>query len=200
MGQANYRNGFGVTAHDHMLEIPLRWHKPRTVFVNSMGDLFHEDVSFSFIRRVFAVMREAHWHTFQVLTKRSRRLASLAKRLSWPSNVWIGVSVENDQYLTRVDDLRSTDAQVKFLSLEPLLGPLSKLCLDGIAWVIVGGESGPGARNMNSAWVSDIRDRCLASGVPFFFKQWGGTRKKQAGRELEGRTWNEVPEPVCSNA
>jgi protein gp37 len=200
MGQVNYRNGFGVTAHDHMLEIPLRWHKPRTIFVNSMGDLFHEDVPFSFIRRVFTVMEEAHWHTFQVLTKRSRRLAAIADRLSWPSNAWIGVSVEANRYLTRIDHLRLTNAQVKFLSLEPLLGPLPGLRLDGISWVIVGGESGPGARRMDPMWVSEIRDRCLASGVPFFFKQWGGTRKKKAGRELEGRTWDEMPESVYSNA
>jgi protein gp37 len=200
MGQANYRNGFGVTTHDHMLEVPLRWSKPRTIFVNSMGDLFHEDVPLSFIRRVFAVMEEASWHTFQVLTKRSRRLARLTDRLSWPSNVWVGVSVETSRYLTRIDDLRVTDAPVKFLSLEPLLGPLPTLRLNGISWVIVGGESGPGARRMDERWVSDIRDRCLASGVPFFFKQWGGTRKKVAGRELEGRTWDETPEPVYSKA
>lgn len=200
MGQVNYRNGFGVTAHDHMLDIPTRWQRPRTVFVNSMGDLFHEEIPFTFIRRVFSVMENAHWHTFQILTKRSRRLASLDKRLSWPSNVWMGVSVETDRYVSRIDDLLSTGAQVKFLSLEPLLGPLHGLRLNGIDWVIVGGESGPGARPIEPTWVTEIRDRCLVYSVPFFFKQWGGTRKKKAGRDLEGRTWDEVPEPVLSNA
>ena len=200
MGQFNYRKGFAVTAHDHMLDVPLRWGKPRTIFVNSMGDLFHEDVPLSFIRRVFAVMEEANWHTFQVLTKRSRRLARLADRLSWPSNVWMGVSIETNRYLSRINDLRLTNAKVKFLSLEPLLGPLPGLLLDGINWVIVGGESGPKARSVDPIWVSDIRDQCVASGVPFFFKQWGGTRKKVAGRELGGRTWNKTPEPVDSEA
>ncbi len=193
MGQANYSNGFQVTAHPNALPVPLRWRKPRTIFVNSMGDLFHEGVPYSFIRDVFAVMEEAHWHTFQVLTKRTRRLALLSRKLPWPPNVWMGVSIETDRYLSRICDLLRSGAQVKFLSLEPLLGPLPGLRLDGIDWVIVGGESGPGARRVDPAWVVDIRDRCQDSDVPFFFKQWGGTRKKRAGRELQGRTWDEAP-------
>ena len=195
MGNPNYRNGFALTLHEHVLEYPLRWKKPQMIFVNSMSDLFHEDVPESFIQRVFAVMRQAHWHTFQVLTKRAERLAELDPLIDWPSNVWMGVSVENQDYTFRIDHLRRTHAHVRFLSLEPLLGPLT-LDLAGIHWVIVGGESGPKARPMDPAWVEGIRQQCAVAGVPFFFKQWGGVRKKQAGRLLHGRTWDEMPAAI----
>ena len=163
------------------------------MFVNSMSDLFHEEIPVEFIRRVFVTMQQAHWHTFQVLTKRSERLAELAAKLPWPKNVWMGVSVENDEVIGRIDNLRSVGAAVRFLSLEPLLGPLPDLDLKGIDWAIVGGESGPGARPMDEEWVLDIRDQCEASGVAFFFKQWGGVFKKRNGRRLEGRTWDQLP-------
>jgi protein gp37 len=193
MGQPNYANGFEITLHRHMLEIPLHWKKPQTIFVNSMGDLFHEDVPVSFIQDVFAIMRRASWHTFQVLTKRSSRLAVLAASLDWPSNVWMGVSVESAGQVHRIEHLRSTGAEVNFLSLEPLLGPIQNLNLAGIGWVIAGGESGPGARPVDPKWVIDVREQCTQASVPFFFKQWGGMRKKKAGRLLEGRTWDELP-------
>ncbi len=193
MGQPHYANGFKLSIHEDALELPLRWKKPQTIFVNSMSDLFHKDVPVAFIRRMFDVMRRADWHRFQVLTKRSDRLMDLSPQLSWPANVWMGVSVENSDYVFRIDHLRRTGAAVKFLSLEPLLGPQPRLNLRGIDWVIVGGESGPGARPMEEAWVTGIRDQCLKADVPFFFKQWGGVRKKQAGRSLEGRTWDEMP-------
>jgi len=166
---------------------------PQVVFINSMSDLFHKDVPVDFILRTFDVMKRAHWHQFQVLTKRSERLAELSPRIEWPENVWMGVSVENQDYTYRIDDLRKTGAAVKFLSLEPLLGPIQRMGLRGINWVIVGGESGPGARPVMQEWVTDIRDQCLSAHVPFFFKQWGGVHKKKAGRELEGRTWDEMP-------
>ncbi|HTP29400.1 MAG TPA: phage Gp37/Gp68 family protein [Anaeromyxobacteraceae bacterium] len=206
MGQPNYRNGFQVTMHDHTLELPLKWAQPRRIFVNSMSDLFHEDVPDGFIVKVFDVMRRAHWHTFQVLTKRSGRLATLGPTLHWPSNVWAGVSVENDAVRDRVDDLRCLKGPiVRFLSVEPLLGPLVGLDLAGIDWVIVGGESGPGARAMEIDWVRSIRGACQAASVPFFFKQWGGTNRKVTGRVLDGRVWSESPddgeaffvEPAC---
>lgn len=193
MGQANYRNGFRLTLQPQMLELPLHWRRSRLVFVNSMSDLFHEDVPLDYVRQVFDVMERASWHTFQVLTKRADRLRHLGGSLSWPRNVWMGVSVESDRYLGRIDGLRATGAQVKFLSLEPLLGPLPTLEFEGIDWVIVGGESGPRARPMDARWVMDIRDRCHEAQVPFFFKQWGGTRKNRTGRLLEGRLWNEMP-------
>jgi len=193
IGQPNYANGFQLTMHPHVLELPLVWKKPQMVFVNSMSDLFHQDVPLAFIQQVFDTMRRAHWHTFQVLTKRSDRLLALNQALDWPENVWMGVTVENQDCIFRVDRLRQTDAHVKFLSLEPLLGPLPNLDLRGIDWVIVGGESGPGARTLAEEWVVDIRDQCLAAHVSFFFKQWGGARKKRAGRVLQGRTWDEVP-------
>ena len=193
MGQPNYANGFEVTVHDHVLEAPLKWQRPRTIFVNSMSDLFHSDVPTSFIREVFGVMGQAGRHRFQVLTKRSERLAELSAALPWASNVWMGVSVESAEYKFRIDHLRQTGAQVKFLSLEPLLGPVPGLALDGIDWAIVGGESGPGARPMDASWVVDVRDQCLRGGVPFFFKQSGGTNKKKAGRLLDGRTWDAMP-------
>ncbi|MCZ0954188.1 MAG: phage Gp37/Gp68 family protein [Rhodospirillaceae bacterium] len=193
MGQANYANGFDLTLQPHMLEIPLRWKKPQTIFVNSMSDLFHENVPVPYIRQVFGVMARAHWHRFQVLTKRASRLAELSRELVWTPNIWMGVSVENAKYRHRIDELRSAGSSIKFLSLEPLLGPLSDLDLHSIDWVIVGGESGPGARLVDHAWVTDLRDQCQHANVPFFFKQWGGTNKKRSGRLLEGRTWDQMP-------
>jgi protein gp37 len=196
MGQPNYVNGFKLTMHEHMLELPLRWKRPRMIFVGSMSDLFHRDVPLEFIQKVFEVMHRASWHTFQVLTKRSRRLLELDQEINWPGNVWMGVSVENRDYTFRIDHLKQAGALVKFLSLEPLLGPLPNLDLHGINWVIVGGESGPRARPLAKEWVIDIKDRCLAVHIPFFFKQWGGVRRKRNGRVLQGRTWNEMPVQV----
>ena len=193
MGQPNYADGFKLALHEHALELPLKWKKPQTIFVNSMSDLFLKDIPKEFIVKVFNVMAKAHWHTFQVLTKRSERLLELSNELPWAPNIWMGVTVENKDYTFRIDHLRKTGACLKFLSIEPLLGPISHLNLDGIDWVIVGGESGPGARPMDPTWVLDIRDQCQEAGVPFFFKQWGGTRKKKAGRLLDGRTWDEMP-------
>ena len=193
MGQANYVNGFNLTLQEQALELPLRWRKPRTVFVNSMSDLFHKDVPTSYIHRVFEVMREAHWHQFQVLTKRADRLERLAEELTWAPNIWMGVSVENQDYAFRIDHLRQTAAQIKFLSLEPLLGPLPALNLKGIDWVIVGGESGPGARLMEPEWVRDIRNQCHEAKVAFFFKQWGGVHKSKTGRKLDDQTWDGMP-------
>jgi protein gp37 len=193
MGQPNYANGFQPTMHEHALEIPLRWKKPQMIFVNSMSDLFHEEVPVDFIHRVFGIMRQASWHQFQVLTKRSKRLSELSPEIDWPPNVWMGVSVENERFVYRIDDLRKTGASVKFVSAEPLLGPLQGLNLDGVDWLIVGGESGPHARPMLESWVTDIQDQCSVAQVPFFFKQWGGINKKRAGRRLCGRTWDEIP-------
>jgi len=193
MGQRNYVNGFELALHEHALLLPLKWKKPQRIFVNSMSDLFHNDVPVEFIQRVFDVMRRAHWHQFQVLTKRADRLEQLSPQLEWPANTWMGVSIESDDYCFRADHLRATAARVKFLSIEPLLGPLPSLDLTGIDWVIVGGESGPGARPIDEQWIVDIRDLCARSNVPFFFKQWGGVNKKAAGRELQGRTYDELP-------
>lgn len=193
MGQPNYAAGFELTLQPQMLEHPLQWRRPLTIFVNSMSDLFHAEVPLEFIQRVFDVMRRAHWHRFQVLTKRADRLAELDRHLEWPPNVWMGVSVESRKYLPRIDELRRTRAAVKFLSLEPLLEDLGPVDLAGVDWVIVGGESGPGARGMEAEWVRRLRDQCVAAEVAFFFKQWGGTRKKSAGRRLDGITWDEMP-------
>jgi protein gp37 len=193
MGQKNYRNGFELTLQPHMLDVPLHWKKPKQIFVNSMSDLFHDDVPLQYIQRVFDVMNEAYWHQYQVLTKRAERLEELAPKLKWAPHIWMGVSVESEKYLYRIDHLRKTRAHVKFLSLEPLLGPLKRMNLRGIDWAIVGGESGFGARPMDVEWVIDIRDQCLEGGVNFFFKQWGGVQKKKTGRTLEGRTWDEMP-------
>ena len=193
MGQPNYKNGFELTLQPKMLELPLSWKKPQTIFVNSMSDLFHDDVPVAYVKRVFDVMRRAHWHRFQILTKRAERLARLDAELEWPSNVWMGVSVETAKYASRIDELRRTHARIRFLSLEPLLGPLPDLDLRDIQWVIVGGESGPRARPIDAEWAIDIRDQCRRARVPFFFKQWGGTNKKRTGRLLEGRTWDEMP-------
>lgn len=194
-GARNYQNGFKVTLHHHMLDRPLHWKKPRKIFVNSMSDLFHVEIPVTFIRQVFDTMVAADWHQFQVLTKRSGRLLKLNDRLPWPDNVWMGVSVENSDYTCRIDHLRRSSAHIKFLSLEPLIGPIPNLDLDGIDWVIVGGESGPEARPMDAGWVREIRDQCQESGVPFLFKQWGGPNKKEAGRVLDGRTWDGYPSP-----
>lgn len=193
MGQPNYANGFKLTLQPHMLELPLKWKTPQVIFVNSMSDLFHKDVPTSYIREVFDVMNRANRHHYQVLTKRSDRLAKLSGQLPWQPNIWMGVSVESEAYTFRIDHLRRTHAHVKFLSLEPLLGPLPDLNLNGIDWVIVGGESGPRSRPMLPEWVIDIRDQCQTSGVPFFFKQWGGVRKSKTGRLLDGRTWDQMP-------
>jgi protein gp37 len=193
MGHPNYVNGFEVATHERTLELPLRWKSRQDIFVNSMSDLFQNKVPLNFIEKVFDIMHRANWHRYQILTKRSRRLLELSNHLPWREHIWMGVSVETDKYLSRIDDLRKTGAHVKFLSLEPLLGPLPKLDLVGIDWVIVGGESGPGARLMQKEWVLDIRDQCLKAGLPFFFKQWGGVNKKKSGRFLENRSWNEMP-------
>ena len=200
MGQRNYRNGFEVALQPQMLELPLHWKSPKRIFVNSMSDLFHRDVPLSYIEDVFWVMRRAHWHQYQVLTNRSVRLLELGPHLEWSPQIWMGVSVENEHYLDRIDHLRRIAAHVRFLSLEPLLGPLRKLQLRGIDWVIVGGESGPGARPVDPAWVTDIRDQCLSAGVAFFFKQWGGVQKKRTGRVLEGRTYDDMPRAVARSS
>ena len=193
MGQPRYRNGFRLTIQEDLLEQPLTWKQPRVIFVNSMSDLFHEAVPEEFIQRVFTTMQAANWHVFQILTKRAERLRDLADTLPWPENVWIGVSVENESYKRRIDMLRRVSASVRFLSLEPLLGPLNDLDLNSLGWVIVGGESGPHSRPVDIAWVRDIRDQCISAGVPFFFKQWGGVRKADTGRLLDGRYWDERP-------
>ena len=192
-GSPNYANGFRVTTHPHALEVPLRWRLPRIIFVNSMSDLFHRDVPFDFISKVFDVMRRASHHRFQVLTKRSDRLLELSSELIWPRNVWMGVTVENADCNFRIESLRQTNAATKFISFEPLLGPIPNINLEGIDWVIVGGESGPGARPMNPEWAIHIRNRCLDADVPFFFKQWGGVNKKKNGRRLAGRIWDQIP-------
>lgn len=193
MGQANYWNGFRLALQPQMLDLPLRWKSPRRIFVNSMSDLFHQDVPLEYVKRVFDVMARAHWHQFQVLTKRADRLCELSRELPWPPNVWQGVSVESERYLDRIDALRRTGAAVKFLSLEPLLEALPNLDLRGIDWVIVGGESGPRARPIEKSWVIGIREQCKRAGVAFFFKQWGGVQKSKTGRMLDGKTWDEMP-------
>jgi protein gp37 len=206
MGQAKYQRdgdprtsgpGFGLTIHEDALRIPETWRAPRTVFVNSMSDLLHPEVPFRFIEQVFGVMAATPRHTYQVLTKRSKRLAAIADQLYWPPNVWMGVSIENDDYTFRARHLCSVPAAVRFLSLEPLLGPLPSLALDHIDWVIVGGESGFGGRPIDHTWVRDIRERCISSQVPFFFKQWGGRTAKAGGRLLDDRTWDEMPQPMA---
>jgi protein gp37 len=193
MGNPRYAHGFNVTLHADLLTLPLRWRRPSHIFVNSMSDLFHESVSEDYIQRVFEIMVQANHHIFQVLTKRAARLAELAPRLPWPPNMWQGVSVESVAYLARIDELRRVPAAVRFLSLEPLLGPLPRLNLTGIGWVIVGGESGLGHRPMDPDWVREIRDRCVAARVPFFFKQRGGPTPKSGGATLDGQTWREMP-------
>lgn len=206
MGQAKYQNdgdprtsgpGFGLTIHPDVLEHPFTWRNPRTVFVNSMSDLFHDEVPLPFIQQVFDVMAATPQHTYQVLTKRSKRLRSVARELPWPPNVWMGVSIESQRYAFRANHLRSVPAAVRFLSVEPLLGPVD-LNLDLIDWVIVGGESGPKARPIREEWVESVRDQCHAASSAFFFKQWGGRTPKAGGRALDGRTWDEMPVTVAA--
>ena len=193
MGQPNYANGFAMAIHDHALQLPLQWKTPQVIFVNSMSDLFHKDVPLAFIQQVFDIMNRANWHQYQILTKRSARLLELSPHLPWADHIWMGVSIETEKYVHRIDDLRGTDAHIKFLSLEPLLERIPRLNLKRIDWVIVGGESGPGARHMAEDWVTDIQTQCRNQEVSFFFKQWGGVNKKRAGRLLKGRTWDEMP-------
>jgi protein gp37 len=193
MEQARYKNGFQVTLHHDLIEQPLRWQKPRVIFVNSMSDLFHEDIPLEFIQQIFATMEKCPQHIFQILTKRSQRLRELAHLLPWPENVWMGVSIENTSTLYRVHDLQHVLSCVRFLSCEPLLGPLNPMPLEGIHWVIVGGESGPGARPMRTEWVEAILQQCQEQDIPFFFKQWGGVWKKRSGRVLNGKTYNDLP-------
>ena len=192
-GTRPYKNGFLLTLHPESLEIPLAWKKPKVIFVNSMSDLFHKDVPIEFIKRIFDVMHRAQQHHFQILTKRAERLAELSSQLKWSENVWMGVSVEDIDFTYRIALLKRTNARIKFLSLEPLLGPLPKLDLKGIDWVIVGGESGPYARPMKPLWVRQIRAQCVAAKVPLFFKQWGGVFKSKTGRTLDGKTWDQMP-------
>ena len=193
MGNPRYRNGFRVTLHPDQIELPLRWGKPKMIFVNSMSDLFHEAVPDEYIKKVFATMMKADWHIFQILTKRAERLAELAPQLPWPSHVWQGVSVESQSYTKRVSALQRVPANVRFLSVEPLLGPIGKLPLEGVHWVIVGGESGPRHRMIKPEWVREIRKQCLTAEVPFFFKQWGGRTAKSGGRMLDGQIWDQMP-------
>ncbi|PYM22177.1 MAG: hypothetical protein DMD80_29160 [Candidatus Rokuibacteriota bacterium] len=198
MGNPRYRSGFDLTLHEDQLDLPLRWRQPRRIFVNSMSDLFHDDVPEIFIARAFEVMAHAHWHVFQVLTKRAERLRALARRLTWAPNVWQGVSVESERYVDRIDALRDVPSAIRFLSIEPLLGPLPSLHLAGIDWVIVGGESGPGHRPPQPDWIRDIRDQCVGAGVAFFFKQWGGRTPKAGGRMLDGRVWDTMPPALAA--
>jgi protein gp37 len=191
-----YEQGFDLRLWPERLNIPLQWKEPRMIFVNSMSDLFHKDVPLGFIQDVFQVMGQAHWHTFQVLTKRSERLRKLADKLDWPDNIWMGVSVEDMRVAHRVDDLRDVPASIRFLSCEPLLGSLKDLSLSKIHWIIVGGESGPGARPMKEDWVRELRTKCRRAGKPFFFKQWGGPIKSRTGRKLDGAEYNEFPSKV----
>ena len=196
MDNPRYLNGFALTQHADLIDLPLRWRKPRVIFVNSMSDLFHQDVQEAFIRGCFETMRQAYWHTFQILTKRPERVAQMAATLPWPSNLWMGTSVENRDYYHRIEALGRVPVAVRFLSVEPLLGPVADIPLAKIDWMIVGGESGPGARPMRQEWVRELRDRCTESGVAFFFKQWGGVNKKKTGRMLDGQTWDQMPTPT----
>lgn len=200
MGNQRYERGFAVTLHWDLVERPKSWRQSKVIFVNSMSDLFHPEVPLEFIRRVFATVADCPQHTFQVLTKRGERLRELADELEWSPNLWMGVSVEDERVLHRVEDLKTVPAHVRFLSCEPLIGPLPDLSLDGIHWVIVGGESGGGARPMDRAWVLDIRDQCRDADVAFFFKQWGGVQKWRTGRQLSGRTYDEMPAALRSEA
>ena len=193
VGVPNYANGFEVTLHEELLNLPLKWLKPKIIFVNSMSDLFHEKIPDDFIARIFDIMNKASWHRFQILTKRSDRLRRMNPDLPWADNIWMGVTVEDRKCAFRIEHLRKTRASIKFISMEPLLEPVEELDLIGIDWVIVGGESGPGARPLNENWVMDIKGKCQTSNIPFFFKQWGGVNKKKSGRLLEGRLWNQMP-------
>lgn len=193
MGNEKYQHGFELTLHPDVLSLPYSWKTPRMVFVNSMSDLFHEQMPLEYIQQVFQVMNDNRKHTFQVLTKRAEIVREYSEYLTWTENIWMGVSVEAQEYIERIEHLRETGASMKFLSIEPLLGEISAMDLSGIAWVIVGGESGPGARPMKKEWVIKIKEACISQDVSFFFKQWGGVNKKKAGRLLEGRTWDEMP-------
>lgn len=194
MGQQNYKNGFDLTLHDHMLEIPLKMKKPTTFFVNSMSDLFHKDIPIEFLKKVFSIMNQASWHEFQILTKREDILQERQSLLTWTENIWMGVTIENNDYVHRADVLRDCGAAVKFLSLEPLLGPLPNLNIDGLDWIVLGGESGPGARPIDIDWIRPVRDLCIEKKTPFFFKQWGGFNKKKNGALLDGKEWREYPD------
>ena len=194
MGNPRYKNGFDLTLHEDLIDLPLYWKKSKIIFVNSMSDLFHEDIPFDFIRKIFDVMNKTPWHNYQILTKRSKRLAEVSNLLKWTPNIWQGVTIENDKVIDRINDLKLTPAHIKFLSLEPLIGPLDDLDLVGIHWVIVGGESGPNSRPMKVEWVRSIRDYCVEYNIPFFFKQWGGPRKHLTGRTLDNKTWDQYPE------
>ena len=198
MGNRRYKNGFHITLHEDVVDLPRSWRAPRTIFVNSMSDLFHKDIPLDFIQRIFETMRDCPQHTFQILTKRSDRLLALASRIEWPRNVWVGVSVEDSRVLVRIDDLRTVPAKIRFLSCEPLIGSLAGIDLTNIHWVIVGGESGPFARPMKIEWVREIFRACRKADVPFFFKQWGGVRKDLTGRKLGGRTYDEMPTRVAA--
>lgn len=193
MGMPNYQNGFSLQIHKDALELPLNWKKSQKIFLCSMSDLFHEEVPDEIIIKIFQTMNKAHWHTFQILTKRSQRLSEMSKFLPWAKNIWAGVSVENSNYFYRIDNLRNTGAYIKFLSCEPLLGPLTRINLDRIDWVIAGGESGPKARFIKKEWVEELRDESVSKNIPFYFKQWGGTNKKKSGRLLDGVLWNQMP-------
>ncbi|MGB7569375.1 MAG: phage Gp37/Gp68 family protein [Chitinivibrionales bacterium] len=193
MRQANYRNGFKLTVHPHTVSLPLNWKKPQMIFVNSMSDLFHAQAPKDFIMEIFNTMNLACWHMYQILTKRAEQLTKLDKMLPWADNIWMGVTVESSDYVFRIDHLRKSHALNKFISFEPLLGSVGTLNLKGIDWVIAGGESGPGARIVEKEWITEIRDQCIDTGIPFFFKQWGGVRKKKNGKILDGRVWNEFP-------
>lgn len=193
MGHPKYKKGFKVQCHKQMIDIPLNWKKSQMIFVNSMSDLFHEKVPYSFVQQINQTVKEANWHIFQVLTKRSKRLVEISRCVKWPSNLWLGVTVESKDYLDRIEDLKSVKADCKFVSFEPLLGEIPDLNLKGIDWVIVGGESGPGAREMKKEWVLNIKRICEEKDIPFFFKQWGGINKKKSGRTLLNRTWDEYP-------
>jgi len=193
MGQTNYQYGFKLTLHPHVMNLPLSWKNPQMVFVNSMSDLFHEEVPLDFIRQVFEIMRQAYWHQFQILTKRAERMFKLSNELDWPENVWMGVSVESQKYVDRIEMLRNTGAHIKFISFEPLIDEIEEFTLENIDWVIVGGESGPGARPIKKIWAQKIRDYCIQNRTPFFFKQWGGFNKKKSGRLLDGKLWQEMP-------
>jgi len=193
MGQEKYKNGFKLSLHPNELEKPLKWKKSQVIFVCSMSDLFHKDVPSEYIIKVFEIMNKAHWHTFQVLTKRSERLLEFIDKVDWTPNIWLGVTVESQNYTSRVNDLVKTPASVKFLSIEPMISEIKEIPLKGVDWVIVGGESGTSSRYLDPSWVISVKNQCVKANVPFFFKQWGGVNKKKNGRLLEGRTWSEQP-------
>jgi protein gp37 len=194
MGSKNYENGFKLTCHQHALNAPLQWKKPRMIFVCSMSDIFHKDVPDDFILNIFEVIKKSYWHTFQILTKRSERFATFTKTYGFPSNAWAGVTVENADVLFRADHLRQVPSKIKFISAEPLVGSIKDLNLNNINWVVAGGESGANSRPLSIEWAREIRDKCIKENISFFFKQWGGTNKKATGRILDGKLWNEMPE------